>query len=92
MENRKIDNIIAKLKHGIKFGMYNGGSDCYFEDGTKVHYEDLWRAIRTLNNLEMGHKKTLFELYPGTFAGTFPHNFSKYRLTKKFLGMIFGLV
>ena len=92
MENQKIKNITIKLIDGIRFGLYDSGSTCYFEDGTRVNYHDLWKAIRLLNNLEIGHKKTLYELYPNTFLGTSSRNFSKLRLTRKFVGVFFGFI
>ncbi len=87
-----IELIIDKLSRGVSFGLYDNGNACYFADGTRVNYHDLWAAIRILNKLGNGHKKTLFELYPDNFLGTFPYKYSNYRLTKRILGMIFGVV
>ncbi len=70
--------IINKLKNGMKFGMYDGGKSCYFEDGTRVNYKDLWDAIRTINNLELNHSKTIMELCPTTYLGTFPYKFNRH--------------
>ncbi len=86
----KMENISAKLSRGVNFGLYDNG--CYFDDGTKVNYHDLWAAIRVANNLDAGHQKTLFDLYPNNFRGSFSHKFTRYRQTKKLLCMIFGVV
>ena len=75
--------IVSKLKKGQKFGLYEGALYCYFDDGTRVHYHELWEAVRILNNLEPGHKMTLLSLCPHTFRGIFPHKFRKYNWLKK---------
>ncbi len=77
----RLDIIIYKLAHGVRFGLYENGETCYFADGKKVNYHELWTAIRIIKKLGPGHRKTLFELYPDQFLGTFPYKFSKYRLT-----------
>ncbi len=85
-KNLSIEEIIERLKEGEKFGLFdaskaNGGT-YYFEDGSRMRNEDLWEALRVMNNLEYGHGKTLRELCPNNFIGTFNigrkrHNWSK---------------
>ncbi len=77
--------IIGKLKSGKKFGMYEGGKSCYFEDGTKIDYQDLWDALRIMYDLGKSHNKTLYELCPDTYRGVFSYKFSKFMWTKKIL-------
>jgi hypothetical protein len=86
----RIEVIINHLDKGVRFGLYDGGNSCYFEDGKKVNYHELWTAIRILNKLEAGHRRTLYNLYPDLFMGTFPYKFSKYRLTRKVIVELFG--
>ena len=84
MENSAQQNfIISKLRAGVKFGLYDGGKTCYFEDGTKVDYQELWDAVRTMNNLGKVHNKTLFELCPDTYKGIFRHRFHNTVWVKK---------
>ncbi len=83
--------IVEKLKAGMKFGLFGKKSNCYFRDGTKVRYADLWAAIKETRNLEQGHKKTLSELFPDTFVGVYPyhpfwHNWKKSPETKNISG------
>ena len=82
--------IINRLKSGVKFGLYDGGKSCYFEDGLRVDYKQLWEAIRTINNLEKAHNKTIFELCPDTYLGIFPHKFRKARWKRNVLSAIFS--
>jgi hypothetical protein len=82
--------IITKLNKGVKFGMYDGGKSCYFEDGTRVDYKDLWDAIRTINNLDRSHSKTIFELCPNNYLGTFPHKFGKHKWRKRVMALFSG--
>ncbi len=82
--------IIKNLKNGIKFGMYDGGKSCYFEDGTRVDYKELWEAVRTINNLDRGHSKTIFELCPDNYLGTFPHKFTRHKWRRRVLALFSG--
>ena len=75
----------------MKFGLYDGGRSCYFEDGMRVNYKELWVALREIHNLETSHNKTLFELCPDTYLGIFPYKFQKFTWTKKILSLIPGL-
>lgn len=82
--------IIDKLGRREKFGLYGVDNSCYFEDGTKVHYHDLWMAIKLLYNLDASHHKTLSELCPDSFIGTFPDKFHQNKLKRKILAAIGG--
>lgn len=82
--------IIHNLKNGMKFGMYDGGKTCYFENGTRVDYKDLWEAIRTINNLDRSHNKTIFELCPNNYLGTFPHKFRSHKWKNRVLALFSG--
>ena len=70
--------IVEKLQNGEKFGLYDDGNSCYFDDGTKVHYADLWEALRIIHDLHANHSKTLADLCPDSFRGTFEHKFRKH--------------
>ncbi len=52
---------------------------CYFQDGEKVSYNDLWKALRIKYNLDGRHNKTLPQLYPDSFIGVVPQKISKYK-------------
>ena len=84
-DNEKIQKIINKLSSGIKFGLFEGSQmSCYFRDGEKVSYNDLWKALRIIHNLGEGaHHKTIRELCPDLFEGAFTHKFSKHSWKKK---------
>ena len=89
METTIKENIlIRKLNAGMKFGMYCGGSSCYFEDGTPVNYADLWDALRTIHNLPKAHNKTLYDLCPGTYLGVFSYKFHNPLWAKKIFSLI----
>lgn len=76
--------IVDKLKQGMKFGLFEDGNKCYFQNGEKVSYTDLWRALREVHELENGTShKTIPELCPDTFVGIFPYKFSKHNWKKK---------
>lgn len=90
-DNEKQNLIIAKLEAGVKFGMYEGGRSCYFDDGTKIDYQDLWDVLRTMHNLGNSHNKTLYELCPDTYMGVFSHKFNKNTWAKKILSFIPGM-
>ncbi len=85
-QNKIIDN----LRKGMKFGMYDGGKNCYFEDGKRVDYKDLWEAIRAINNLDRTHNKTIGELCPDNYLGTFPYKFRNLNWKKRVLSMFSG--
>jgi hypothetical protein len=82
-ESEHYPEIIDKLKNGMQFGLFEDGAKCYFRDGSKVSYTDLWKALRKMHGLESGHNKTIAELCPSTFAGTFPYKHSQHRWKRK---------
>ncbi|GAA4468501.1 hypothetical protein GCM10023093_26210 [Nemorincola caseinilytica] len=74
-----IEYIIGKLKNKEKFGLFDDGSKCYFQDGTRIHYTDLWRAIRVVNGIgESRPCKRLPEECPQSFVGIFSYKYSKH--------------
>jgi len=86
MENNEhIQNIINKINAGFHFALFEGSQmSCYFEDGEKVSYNDLWKALRIIHNLGDGvHHKTIHGLCPDLYEGTFNHKFSKHQWKKK---------
>ncbi len=78
----KYMDIIEKLRNGMKFGLFDKGMKCYFQDGTHISYNDLWRAIRIMNNID-STSKSLFQLCPETFVGahTYKHNKHNWKKT-----------
>lgn len=76
-------DIIEKLKNGMKFGLFDKGMKCYFQDGTHISYNDLWKAIRIMNNIESNPNKSLYQLCPETFVGahTYKHNKHNWKKT-----------
>ena len=76
----------------MRFGLYEGGSICYFDDGTHVDQNELWQLVRNQKHLDATNNKTLTELYPDTYIGVFKHKFSTYRISRKFFGYIFGVI
>ena len=90
LERSKMESmIISKLVQGEKFGLYNNGSSCYFEDGTSIHYADLWSAIRTIHSLPSNHNKNLHDLYPESFTGSHEHKFRKGNLINRLWPLFF---
>ncbi|MBC7555066.1 MAG: hypothetical protein H7257_13945 [Taibaiella sp.] len=85
MEERTIeDHIIEKLKSGVSFGLFEDGQKCYFRDGEKFRYTDLWKAVRIMFDLGAGaHNKTLFGLFPDTFEGVHDHRYSRHSWKRK---------
>lgn len=84
MENEeKYKQIAIKLCNGMAFGLFEDGQKCYFQDGEKVSYTDLWKALRVLYREDEIHHKTLPEICPDLFAGTFAYKFSKHKWKKK---------
>ncbi len=77
-DQTKYQHIIDKLNKGIRFGLFDDGSRCYFSDGEQVSYTTLWKALRSIHNLPVGHHRTISQLCPNTFAGTFTHDYSRH--------------
>lgn len=86
---QRSEKILVKLKAGIKFGLYENGKTCYLADGSKVDYEELWRALRLINNLKSGHNMSLMDLCPSTFQGNFQSKF-RYRWIKRIWSLFLG--
>ena len=84
-ESEKVRNVIGKLNAGICFGLFDGSNmTCYFSDGEKVSYGDLWKALRVIYDLGDGvHHKTIPGLCPELYAGSFPYRFEKHKWKKK---------
>lgn len=85
MIDPKVQKIIDKMSDGIEFGLFDGSQmSCYFRDGEKAGYNDLWKALRIIHNLGDGvHHKTIHDLCPDLFAGSFPYRFEKHNWKKK---------
>jgi hypothetical protein len=79
----QIEHIVEKLKNGELFGLFEDGHRCYFQDGQKVNYTDLWKALRVVHNITGGNTKTLDELCPETFVGVHPYKPSRHNWKKK---------
>jgi len=74
-----INRIIEKLNKGVKFGLFDTNSKCCFRDGEQYSYTDLWAAVKIMFKLEPGHSKTLPQLLPGVYVGSFSHKASKHK-------------
>jgi len=75
--------IVEKLNSGMKFGLFGRKFNCYFQDGTKVRYSELWAAIKEIQSLNNENKKTLAELYPDTFVGVHKYYYLWHNWRKK---------
>jgi hypothetical protein len=69
--------IVERLNKGMKFGLFENGMKCYFQDGTQIKYNELWRAIKIQMNLESANKP-LSQLCPDTYVGTYSYKYSKH--------------
>jgi hypothetical protein len=79
----ELGKIIDKLEDEMQFGIFENGMKCFFQDGTKVSYSDLWRAVRIVKNINATtSNSTLFQLFPETFVGSHPHKWFQHRWTK----------
>jgi hypothetical protein len=85
LAKHNIDPIIIKLINASRFGIFAEGKDCYFEDGEKISYTDLWAAVRSIHNLPVTHNKTLAELCPKTFEGNYRYKFSRHKWKKQYI-------
>ena len=72
-----IDQIILKLKKEKRFGLFDVHNDVggtwQFEGGRRMSEKDLWEALRVIHDLKPGHGKTLKQLCPDTYVGTFSY-------------------
>ncbi len=82
-DNGQLDRIVEKLKNGELFGLFEDGQRCYFQDGQKVNYTDLWKALRIVHNITGGSTKTLDELCPETFVGSYTYKASRHTWKRK---------
>ena len=69
LSEEKYTIIANKLREGQKFGMFDKGMKCYFDDGTQVNYNDLWKAISMIHSPEEISGKSLTQLFPDTYRG-----------------------
>ncbi len=74
----RLNEIIGKLSSGMKFGLFEKGMKCYFQDGTHVSYNDLWKAVRLFNNMDSRSSQSLFQLCPDTYVGAHSYKYSKH--------------
>lgn len=79
---QKYNEIVNRLRQGMKFGLFENGMRCYFQDGTHISYNDLWKAIRIYQGTEGVEKRSLSQLYPDTFIGTHAHKYSRHNWKK----------
>jgi hypothetical protein len=78
-DNLEVSEIVAKLRNGEKFGIFERSAKVYFSDGSKYNYQTLWKAVRIVNNLgEMTPCKTLSEECPETYVGTYSYKYSQH--------------
>jgi len=72
-----VEQIITRLKKKKRFGLFdihnNMGGNWQFEDGRRMKEKHLWEALKIIHNLEPGHGKTLKQLCPHTYVGTFSY-------------------
>lgn len=82
MESIKIFQIADKLNNREKFGLFEEGNKCYFEDGTRVRYDELWGAIKIIHPTK-DQSASLKKLFPDTFIGVFDYKFSRHLWARK---------
>ena len=83
--------IANKLRSGQKFGMFDKGMKCYFDDGSQVSYNDLWKAIAVVYSPEEIAGKSLIQLFPTTFTGVHQHKHRAQKWGKKSIFAFLGL-
>ena len=77
-------HVMEKLSNKIPFGLFEDGKKCYFADGEQVHYKDLWTAIKKMpQTTDEIRGKTLNQLFPDIFEGSFPYKHSRHNWKKK---------
>jgi hypothetical protein len=82
-ETIQLQSIIEKLKKGMLFGLFENGDKCYFQDGVRVSYTELWIAIRKYYNLPIRHNNTLTEVCKELFVGNHSYKFSQHKWARK---------
>ncbi len=73
-----IDNVVSRLRSGIKFGIFGYEAHCYFQDGFRAGYNDLWKAVRIVNGIEGRPCKRLAEEFPSAYVGSFAHKYTRH--------------
>ena len=82
----QFQHVIEKLKHNERFGLFERGQICCFEDGTRVDYSTIWRAMKEVYPAELIRHKTMAQICPDSFVGSFSHTFARHdwiRSTRK---------
>jgi hypothetical protein len=78
----KYEEIVNRLKLGMKFGLFENGMKCYFQDGKHISYNDLWKAIRLANQEEDIQKKSLAQICPDTYVGAHSYKYTQHKWKK----------
>ncbi len=81
-QEEKYSEIVEKLNRGMKFGLFEKGMKCYFQDGTHIGYNELWKAIKLQQNLETTGHKSLAQLCPDTYVGSYTYKHSRHNWKK----------
>ena len=82
-ESVVIEMIVQKLSNGEQFGMFGQDTKVYFRDGTKVRYKILWKAVPIFLKIKDNLSgKTLLELLPDLFIGTYGYPYTKHKWNK----------
>jgi hypothetical protein len=91
LSDDKYTIIANKLRDGQKFGMFDKGMKCFFDDGSQVNYNDLWKAIALIHKPEEITGKSLTQLFPTTFTGVHQHKHRAQKWGKKSIFSFLGL-
>lgn len=78
----RYNEIVSRLAKGMKFGLFENGMRCYFQDGTQISYNDLWKAIRIYNGTQGVEKRSLAQICPDTFVGAHPYKYTRHNWKK----------
>jgi len=74
----KYNDIIDRLNNGMKFGLFENGKRCYFQDGMHISYNDLWKAIRLWNENRNIEKRSLAQICPNSYVGNHPYKHTRH--------------
>ncbi|MBE2289575.1 MAG: hypothetical protein IAE95_08480 [Chitinophagaceae bacterium] len=74
----KYREIIERLDRGMKFGLFENGNKCYFQDGLQIAYTDLWQAIKLRFNSADVSKMPLSQICPDAYVGAHTYKFSRH--------------
>lgn len=83
--------IANKLREGKQFGMYDKGMKCYFDDGSQVSYNDLWKAIALIYDPQEISGKSLTQLFPNSYRGSHQQRHSSQKWKSKSILSFLGL-